>query len=409
MHAAETSAQPANPETYSLWLDALRWPAALLVVVGHAGQVFLTSVEGRSVKGAFIHYAYSFVAGFAHTAVIVFFVLSGYLVGGSVVKTQLRRTFDPSDYMLRRLSRLWIVLLPALGLTIFLKICAAWIAPNAAALVYAGAPTGVLTAGDFACNAAFLQLVACERYGGNFALWSLTNEFWYYVFFPGLFALMLRPVSAMAWLYTALMAGLLVVFSLNSQTPASIAPYFLIWALGVAAFVAPARSRLNPKLCLALFAAIVVIVRLVGGKRLVETPSWQTFVCDFVIASAFSSVLVALKSATNLRPPMLGRLNTTLANFSYSLYCTHIPLLFFISALFLAWFGNGWHMVRDAPETWLFTAAGIGLTLAGSWVFSLATEANTDRVRRFFERRLLGKTQPNDRDRWVADNPTGPS
>src|SRR5579872_3412883 len=200
MRATQACTQPASPAAYSLWLDALRWPAALLVVIGHAGQVYLTSVEGSPVKGALVHYAYSFVAGFAHSAVIVFFVLSGYLVGGSVVKTQLRQTFDPADYMLRRLSRLWIVLLPALVLTLFLKICAAGIAPNAATLVYAGDPARILTAGDFTCNAAFLQLVACERYGGNFALWSLANEFWYYVFFPGVFALILRPSSVAAWL-----------------------------------------------------------------------------------------------------------------------------------------------------------------------------------------------------------------
>jgi peptidoglycan/LPS O-acetylase OafA/YrhL len=51
--------------------------------------------------------------------VIVFFVLSGFLVGGSVIKAHRQGQWRWTGYLSRRLSRLWIVIVPALLLTLF--------------------------------------------------------------------------------------------------------------------------------------------------------------------------------------------------------------------------------------------------------------------------------------------------
>src|SRR5579863_1104724 len=82
----------------SVYLDALRGTAALLVVLGHLRTAFfvpLSQITGHKVFW-FVIYA---VTNLGHQAVIVFFVLSGYLVGGSVVRALSRRNWSWSRYL----------------------------------------------------------------------------------------------------------------------------------------------------------------------------------------------------------------------------------------------------------------------------------------------------------------------
>ena len=77
----------ALPErtAFSMWLDCFRWTAALLVLFDHTANrllVRITDVPPGSRSAMF--YAYAFLSGFAHQAVMVFFVLSGLLVGGGL-------------------------------------------------------------------------------------------------------------------------------------------------------------------------------------------------------------------------------------------------------------------------------------------------------------------------------------
>jgi hypothetical protein len=67
-------------------------------------------------------------AGLGSQSVIVFFVLSGFFVGESVIKRW--NIFSYSDYLLAWFIRLWIVLVPALLLTLFLDQYTSRIAPN---------------------------------------------------------------------------------------------------------------------------------------------------------------------------------------------------------------------------------------------------------------------------------------
>ncbi|WP_157178407.1 acyltransferase family protein [Terriglobus roseus] len=79
---------------------------------------------------------YALSAG-GHRSVVLFFVLSGYLIAGSILRSAERGPWNWRDYALRRLVRLWIVLIPGLLL------CAAWdglgMALHRAPLLYAGA------------------------------------------------------------------------------------------------------------------------------------------------------------------------------------------------------------------------------------------------------------------------------
>jgi peptidoglycan/LPS O-acetylase OafA/YrhL len=101
--------------TRNLALDAVRGTSALAVCAGHLRNAVLADYRGVSHPGLFDS-AFCAVTGMGHQAVAVFFVLSGYFVGGSTLRRQ-RRQFEWVPYFVARIARLWIVLLPCLLLT----------------------------------------------------------------------------------------------------------------------------------------------------------------------------------------------------------------------------------------------------------------------------------------------------
>ena len=119
---------------------------------------------------------------------MIFFALSGFLVGGKALSDILRRRFSWSRYLLRRLTRLWIVIVPTLLLTLlFDKIGIAL----THGVGYDGRYSALYASGvsasspidhsllTFLGNLAFLQTIYFPIFGSNYPMWSLANEFWY--------------------------------------------------------------------------------------------------------------------------------------------------------------------------------------------------------------------------------------
>ena len=112
------SASPLDPN-FSLWLDMFRWVAAFCVLLDHVNTILFVKIltlprADRSIE----QYVLAFFAGFGRPAVLVFFVLSGFLVGGTSLRKYIsRENLNSIEYFSSRLSRLWIVLIPGLLLT----------------------------------------------------------------------------------------------------------------------------------------------------------------------------------------------------------------------------------------------------------------------------------------------------
>lgn len=112
------------PFLLSQLIEAFRWMGALAVVGLHATNLFLNQADIMSASHAAPVYLWWFLTGFesGHQAVVGFFVLSGYLVGGAV----LSRIREPrpflKDYYLHRFTRVYVVLIPTLLLTLLLDI-----------------------------------------------------------------------------------------------------------------------------------------------------------------------------------------------------------------------------------------------------------------------------------------------
>lgn len=378
--------RPVRADAFSAWLDVIRWVAASIVMVNHVGEQMLVGLSELSPGLRTLpHYGFSFVSGFAHYAVIVFFVLSGYLVGGSYCAAQARGRPDLGSYALKRLSRLWVVLLPTLLFTYVATQLGTSLAPAA----YGAKQLDALSAGDLVCNALFLQNVLCPRFGGNDSLWSLFNEFWYYVAFPLTVAAFAAERKAVRLGSLLALGMLFVVFTAMQQSFARFAPYYVLWLGGVAVAYAPKPHRfLSVGVSLALFAVFIVAVRMTLGPSLAHGRSLASYAVDFSTMVLLVNLLVAMAHSEQLVGPPLKALHKTLSGFSYTLYCVNFPAVVLYSAVVDAITDRGVRMVPTGASDWALVGAGLVFVYGFAYVFSLAFESRTDAVRAFVQRLL---------------------
>ena len=322
------------------------------------------------------------ISAAGHEAVVLFFVLSGYLVGGSVLRALERKQWDWRDYLLRRFARLWVVLLPTLLLCLFWDHLGIYL--GHAPRLYAGLVpnhmvgniSSSLGSRIFFANAFFLQGILTPMLGTDGALWSLANEFWYYVMFPlGLLAVVRGTPWRLRVLYGVLLGGVAWFVGrgiLNS---------FPIWLAGAA------LTRVRPP---SLSAVVGSLIRWVSGCVMFAS----LFVLsrrsigpgvtgDYVLAGLSVVYLWFLLSDRDRFPKNAIRVRGTrdLARFSYTLYAAHTPLLVLLASFIVG--DTRW---IPTQRTLLEGVGLIVVALAYSYGLALVTEFRTDDLRRALER-----------------------
>ena len=373
-------------------MDAIRGMAAIVVMLGHSRDLFFQSVNGHTV--AMPTLASGIVAP-PHTArpqitlgneaVMIFFVLSGYLVGGSVLRAFQRDNWSWKEYLTKRLTRLWVVLLPALLLTIVLDNVGLRVFP-APTSIYQG-PAGqsevvphlanTLTLPIIAGNAVFLQNILVTTPGTNVALWSLANEFWYYVILPLVVLACWRSSRPGVRVLSALLAvALLFLIGWDK------AILFPTWLLGALLSLLPLRlSERTSKwlmacLLLLLFPIMVVIRRLPIDLHLAET----CIALYFVLA-----LYVVLNRSQQAGTGLYSRVATVLSDLSYPLYLVHLPILVLLCALI----NRPWHHWSKTPVHFAAMLALDVAIMAAAYLFHLCFQKHTEVVRLA----LLGRLQ----------------
>lgn len=362
-----TGVRPAARVARLEGLELLRGLAALAVCLGHVRALMLPPMRSAAYAGW--ERGLYFLTAQGEAAVWIFFVLSGYLVGGSVLRQTAGGAWSWSGYLLRRGTRLWVVLIPALMLT--------WLCD----LTRAGGP--VVTAGamnfphplpadawTFLGNLFFLQDLVTPPFGSNLALWSLAYEAWLYLLCP----LLLLAVGARAWREKMVLAGSAGV---------------ILWLLGprgrwlaVAWFIGALIAWLRP----ASGAAPAPGPRFLPWVGLAVALLAKPFVVSWVPFLAMPLVIlgaggVVWSEARRVGP--LPGLATRAGEISYTLYATHLPL----AVLATGWL-TGPFAFEPGPTRWCFVfglTGGLVLFAQGWWWLF---ERRTDSLRRTLGRRL---------------------
>lgn len=367
-------------------LDLLRGIAALLVCTEHLRAFLMVHYGENKFHGPGERIFY-FTTGLGHQAVMIFFVLSGYFVGGSVAGAYQTGKWSWPQYAIRRLSRLWIVLVPALILTLVWDM----VGRNLAGEGYNGAFHELYSSGPsaqapadlrpitFLGNAFFLQTILVPALGTNGPLWSLANEFWYYLLFP-LFWGAFKSGRLLRRLISAMLAVAIMIW-----LPHGILWGGLIWLLGYGAFLAGQYS-VSRRICghpfwLAATGALAV-------ASLVASKTSSPLGSNLAIGSAFA-LFVAGLAACNSAPHAYASLAAGMGETSYSLYLTHFPFLAFI---FFTSFKGEQFQPDFAGFARFFGVLLITLVyvMAVWWCF----ERNTNRIRKRLET-IFGTRSPS--------------
>ena len=98
----------------SSFLVVARWLAAFAVLIAHAGSLLISQPDIMSAPHGPGAYVWWFLTGFPHQAVIVFFVISGFLVGGNFIAKS--RGTEPflAKYFVDRTVRIYLLLVPVI-------------------------------------------------------------------------------------------------------------------------------------------------------------------------------------------------------------------------------------------------------------------------------------------------------
>jgi peptidoglycan/LPS O-acetylase OafA/YrhL len=374
---AQTMKGQLNKRT-SVHLDLIRGVSALAVMLGHVRGLFFIDFPELARPSSLLRVLYA-VTGFGHQAVILFFVLSGYFIGTSVCELVGTRRWSWRIYLINRLTRLQLVLLPALFLGALWDQLGMRL-PQAVSFYYGGLykyyPPSVAqrsTTPVFLGNLFFLQSVTSPVFGSNGPLWSLSYEFWYYILFPVLI------LAAASWVHVrsrCLYVGmtLLLAWFIGPQ----ISIYFLIWLMGALIGRLPHTSwPESPR--------VMALVSMLAGLPFAMALAWNRvhplvseIGSDFMIGACFALWLYVLIQGSRVDvSPAYSKTARTLAGFSYTLYLTHFPVLLLLRGL-LDPRGNWLPDLRHL----LYGLAIALLMLSFAYLVAEFTEARTGVIRR---------------------------
>lgn len=350
---------------FSIYLDLIRFMASVMVVIYHSNlRALVTEKLPFSNHG--------------HAAVIVFFVLSGYVIS----YIHATRENNPVDYWSSRLSRFYSLAIPAVLLCPLLDLAGEALAPQ----FYVGTTTHTMAGLRVVSSLLYLNEIwnVSIMSFSNVPYWSLCYEMWYYVLFAivaftcgkarialiGLTVLLLGPkimILAPLW-----MLGV----ALHRYQPLSRLPAWQYWLLFLsswplyAAFQHFDMTEYGSQL----------LLRLVGARWHEQATFSQYFIMDYPLALIIAANFIGFRGiAHHFSVPLFAgeKVIRWLSAYTFSLYILHQPLLQFFAAVF-----NG------DPAGHLFYAEVIGATVLTIGVVGAFTEHKRHYLRAAIRRAL---------------------
>ena len=371
----------------SAHLDLIRGLAAWAVMWGHLRGLFFVDFPHIQRRDVWLDAIY-FLTGFGHQAVMVFFVLSGFFISSAILKRHASQSWSWRDYAIDRSSRLYVVLIPGLLFGLLWDTIGSHRFASTGLythpivdLGYAVASAG-LTVKDFVGNICFLQTIVCRTFGSNAPLWSLADEFWYYVLFP---VALSAGFAWASWRWRRAIPLTILAIAVAVFVGPNILIGFLVWMTGCVLAFAYSRFKLGSRgWLIAYLAASLIVFAISLTAARIRIPA--RLGGDIVVGSAFAVLLFAvLQVDLRTRHSFYSRFTHWCAGFSYSLYVLHFPLLLFVRAWLVPpqrWQPDVSHGVRGV----LVGAA----VLAFAWLVSLVTEGKTHLARNCLKKTILG-------------------
>jgi peptidoglycan/LPS O-acetylase OafA/YrhL len=300
----------------SAFLDLTRTLAAVTVFLAHLSQPRF----GGEAIAVFV--------GQSHSAVIVFFVLSGFVIAWAA-----RRDGSPRDYTLNRAARIYSVALPALALTWTTDSFLIQYYPGTLHTIYQHVAIWKYLPLFLTFSTDFWFLA--EDALSNIPYWSLCYEVWYYILF-GVFMF-----ARGAWRWIIMIACLLIMgprlwllwpiwlagACLHRLPPLPVRHSRLLLLLSLAGLLAAKASGVEAVLN-------GLVDQLTGGFASSHLRYSQFFAGDYLVATMIALAIHAARGAELAGLARIRKPIAAAASITFSMYLVHYPLFLFFGALF---------------------------------------------------------------------------
>lgn len=354
---------------FSIYLDLVRFVAAVLVYLWHSNQKAI--VDGPVFAG-----------GYGPSAVIVFFVLSGFVIA-YVVETKER---DWRRYLAGRGARIYSVVVPVVVLTLLMDT----VGRQLDAAIYASYPFD-----QFAIRVVASLFMLNEigpvsiTFFSNVPYWSIAYEWWYYV----LFGLAMFVPGRWRWpsvIGAALLVGPKIVLLLPIWLSGVVLYRWQYMACRSAGFYAALLVVSTLGIFAFHYASFAWFVdqwlpELVGHRIFRELAFSKHFLSDYVLCVLVWMNFAAMRFLAPYIAPVLYRFEKPIraaASLTFTLYLLHQPAMLFWAAV-LHGHSPGW------TKWWLVTAL-MSLTVV---VVGHLTEQRRDQLKLLLQRIVMHPAQ----------------
>jgi peptidoglycan/LPS O-acetylase OafA/YrhL len=346
--------------TSSNYINFLRAVSSQIVLVGHA--LSLNKIIGKSLLYTLPDFS-----------VLVFFILSGFVISYS--SRQKGNKTDFSNFMIDRFARIYITLIPALIITFFM------------ALIYQyfqhELPYVINIKHFFSCllmqqenplllklqyslpNQSAYQFIGI--FGENIPLWSLSIEWWHYVFFGIIYYLNLEKLKMSHYILLLISASFVIGYAIFPGRASSGLSF--IWFSGVLVnYMLEQQPNIQHSNKIAwLFLVLTVYAYCMHSKLAIV----------FFIIYFFLSLHHYNRSTDENSINKFFALAKWPSNFSYSIYIIHYPILLIC--------------IKSGSPPIVSCIAGIVVSNLVAFLFYKVFEQHYKRFSTFLKMKLLTK------------------
>lgn len=292
----------------SVWLDFIRGISAQLVLFGH-----LLAFNGMQSD-----YGLPMVQNFG---VLVFFVLSGYLITQTTLLKG--REYGFKRYLIDRFSRIFFSYLPALILISIFD----FLLINGLDKKFNDSLTNWL-ANFFMLQALpFHSVLDVDAYGTARVFWTVSVEWWFYLFFGFIFFRFGRGLSHWPYRLTLLLSFVFVIFYFGSRGN-GLSVYWII-GLGLSILYNFSQIRLVISKEKAIYYISSIFLIMVVRSYYIRD------MYDVTLALCVAALLYILSFAEFeiIKNDFFSKFSNIIASYSYSLYLVHYSIIIYFKTL----------------------------------------------------------------------------
>ncbi|MDV2482613.1 acyltransferase [Methanoculleus sp. Wushi-C6] len=359
-------------ERASFFLNCLRISAAELVLIGHI--FFWFGISEAAIQ-------------MASFGVVIFFILSGLLISNSVFSKLHLQGYSFSAYFIDRFARIYSGLLPVLLLILIFDLTHLTLFPEhyrSFDCIF-GYPIAIPFYHDFRVENFVGSLLMLQHiplpqfdigfgFGSGRSLWSLGLEWWLYLSF-GWTVIGYPWLRNKKWLYLTILGILWTIPAAYLIFAPVLRNLVITWYSGVLITILLAMTNSASKK--PVFIGLIVALSLWVAHLLLVTQDPYDLAADLLTAAAVLCILIVLRNDRAIRSTKVHSAVQFMADYSYTLYLIHMPIIIFVHAL-----------LAGVPEYIVITSAFLASNAFSAFV-AYYTEMRHKDLARWLKARML--------------------